>query len=152
MILTPSEVALLAKKASFWELAEYVSEAAVGIGCLGEYIAEYSKWPPKWTEEQKHRLGRRSLIVLIIGIGAGLVSLIKTNALSGEVIGSLGEQVEDAGKKAKLLVDSTNAAILKSNQAITSSDKAMAESSRAEGASSNALTLARWRSPRGGLI
>jgi len=45
MILTPTEVALRAKKALFWELAEYVSEALVGIGCLGEYIAEYSKWP-----------------------------------------------------------------------------------------------------------
>jgi H+/Cl- antiporter ClcA len=81
MILTPSEVALLARKASFWEFAEYISEALVGIGCFGEYIAEYAKWPAKWTEEQKHRLGRRSLILLIIGIGAGLLSLIQTNAL-----------------------------------------------------------------------
>jgi hypothetical protein len=143
MILTPSEVALLAKMASFWELAEYVSEALVGIGCLGEYIAEYSKWPPKWTDEQRHRLGRRSLILLIVGIGAGLVSLVQTNALSGEVIGSLGEQVEEAGRKAKLLADSTNAVLLRSGQAVTSSEKALAQSGKAEGASSNALALAR---------
>jgi hypothetical protein len=113
------------------------------IGCFGEYIAEYAKWPAKWTEEQKHRLGRRSLILLIIGIGAGLLSLIQTNALSGEVIGSLGEQGEEAGRKVKLLADSTNAALLKSSQAVTSSENALLQSSNAEGASSNALSLAR---------
>ncbi len=103
MILTPSDVALLARKASFWELAEYASEGLVGLGCLGEYIAEYTHWPAAWTDEQKHSLGRVSLLVLIVGIGAGLWSLIETNALSGVVIGPLGEQIEEAGRKAKLL-------------------------------------------------
>jgi hypothetical protein len=95
MILTPSEVASIATWSAFWEICEYISEAVVFLGCVGEFIAEYTNVR---TEQWRHALGRRSLIILTLGIGAGLFSLIKTNALAGQVIGSLGEQAEQAGK------------------------------------------------------
>ena len=87
MSLTASEVASIAGKLSFWEFIEYASEALVFLGCAGEFVAEYTKWR---TEQYRHTLGRRSLLFLTLGIGAGLFSLIQTNALSGQVIGALG--------------------------------------------------------------
>ncbi len=142
MTLTPSEVASIASKLSVWEITEYVSEALVGLGCLGEYIAEYAKWPTGWTNDQKHTLGRRSLVLLIVGIGFGLLSLIQTNALSGEVIGSLGDQAEQAGSKAKLAVDTSDGALAKSGLAMNASGDALSKAGKAEGAASSALTLA----------
>src|ERR1700733_8904343 len=98
MILSPSEVTSAAKWSVFWEYCEYTSEAVVFLGCVGEYVAEYTKWR---TEKARHSLGRISLIVLILGLGSGLFSLVKTNALAGQFIGSLGEQAEPAGKKSE---------------------------------------------------
>jgi hypothetical protein len=97
----------------------------------------------RWTDEQRHTLGRRSLILLILGIGTGLWSLIQTNALSGEVIGSLGEQAEEAGKKASLATRSSDSALARSAQAVTVSGDALSKSGKAETAASNALNLAR---------
>lgn len=140
MILTVSEILSAPGSLSFWEAVEYVSEAVVGLGCVGEYIAEYTKWR---TEDERHILGRRSLIFLIIGIGVGLLSLIQTNALSGKEIGSLGEQAEEASKKAKLAIDSADAAIAKSGQAVAASGGALSKSGKAEEVAANALALAR---------
>src|SRR5579871_1350061 len=110
MIVSPSEVISAARWSSFWEFCEYASEALVCFGCVGEYVAEYTKWR---TEDARHALGRFSLVVLILGLGTGLLSLIKTNALSGVIIGSLGEQAEQAGKKAQQASDTSSAAISK---------------------------------------
>ncbi|MGD0500934.1 MAG: hypothetical protein ABSC23_21175 [Bryobacteraceae bacterium] len=139
MILTPSEVASISAWSTFWEVCEYVAEAVVFLGCVGEFIAEYTNVR---TEHWRHTLGRRSLIILTLGIGAGLFSLIKTNALAGQVIGSLGEQAERAGKKAQLATDVSNTAILRSGQAAGASENAASRAKKAEGSASNALTLA----------
>ena len=101
---------------SFWEFIEYSSEASVAVGCVGEYIAEYTRWR---TEEQRHALGRRSLLILILGIGGGLLSLIQTNTLSGKIIESLGEQAAQAGKKAQLASDASDAATQKAKSVVT---------------------------------
>jgi hypothetical protein len=140
MILTPSEVASIAAWSTFWEVCEYIAEAVVFLGCVGEFIAEYTNVQ---TEHWRHALGRRSLIILTLGIGAGLFSLIKTNALAGQVIGSLGEQAGQAGKKAQLATDVSNTAILRSGQAAVVSGDAASKASKAEGSASNALALAR---------
>ncbi len=141
--LPPSEVASVARRLAFWEIAEYVSEGLVGIACFGEYVAEYTKWPASWNEEQKRRLGRRSLILLIMGIGFSIIALIQTNALSGQVIGSLGQQAEDASKKAETAIGSLNRALSDSQQALVASNNAVSRSNKADEAASNALGLAR---------
>lgn len=123
MILTPSDVASVAIWSKVWEFCEYASEAVVFFGCIGEFIAEYTKWR---TEEWRHSLGRRSLIILTLGIGAGLFSLIKTNALAGVIVGSLGEQAKQAS-------DTAGAALTKSKQADLASTIALDNSREALG-------------------
>lgn len=118
---------------SLWEFVEYASEAAVGLGCLGEYIAEYTNWR---TEEKRRVLGRRSLLILILGIGVGIVSLIQTNALSSKAIESLGKQAAQAGEIAKLASETSDSALVKAKSAETLAEKS-------EGMASNALILAR---------
>ena len=53
MILTPSEVASIAAWSTFWEICEYISEGVVFLGCVGEFIAEYTKVR---TDEWRHSL------------------------------------------------------------------------------------------------
>jgi len=140
--LSVADVVSVGGKLAFWEISEYVSEALVVIACFGEYVAEYAKWPARWTDEQRRRLGRRSLVLLIFGIAAGTVSLIQTNALSGAVIGSLGERAEEAAKKADVATTSSDAALKNAGQAATASTDAISKSDQAEGKASNALALA----------
>jgi hypothetical protein len=141
--LPPSELASVARSLVFREIAEYVSEGLVGIACFGEYVAEYAKWPASWNEEQKRRLGRRSLILLIVGIGFSIIALIRTNALSGQVIGSLGQQAEDANRKAETAISSLNRALSDSQQALVASSNAVSQSNKADEAASSALGLAK---------
>lgn len=110
------------------------------MGCVGEYVAEYTKWR---TEDARHSLGRRSLLILILGLGTGLFSLIKTNALAGLIIVSLGEQIEQAGEKAERVSGSLNLALSKTGQAQTASSDALANSTKAQTSASGALTIAR---------
>ena len=110
------------------------------LACIGELVAEYSKLR---NEAWRHSLGRRSLITLILGLGLGLLSLVKTNSLSGIVIDSLGNQIEEAGKKAQQASDASNSAISKSRQAEENSSNALFSSGKAHTAASTALFLAR---------
>jgi hypothetical protein len=139
MILSALDVASASKWSAIWEWCEYASEALVFGGCVCEYIAEYTKWR---TEEARHSLGRRSLLVLILGLGFGLFSLIKTNALAGIIIASLGEQVEQAGEKVERVSGSLEMALAKASQAETASSDALSKSTKAQTSASDALTLA----------
>lgn len=140
MILGASDIASAARWSAIWEACEYASEGLVLLGCAGEYIAEYTKWR---TEVARHSLGRRSLIILILGLGSGLFSLIKTNALAGVIIASLGEQVEHAGEKAERVAGSLDAALSKTNQALSTSSDAVSNSIKAQKSASDALGTAR---------
>jgi hypothetical protein len=140
MILIAPDVASAAKSSAIWEGCQYASEGLVFLGCVGEYVAEYTKWR---TEETRHSLGRQSLIVLILGLGLGLFSLIKTNALAGLIIASLGEQVEQAGAKVERVSASLETALSKSTQAETASSAALGNSTKAQASASDAMTLAR---------
>src|SRR5690348_17269281 len=142
MIVAPTEVQSIARKLVFWEASGYVSEGLVLLGCFGEYVADYAKWPTKWPKERKHLLGRRSLIALILGLAGGIVSLIQTNALSGQVIRSLGEQAKEAGTVAQQAIQSSNMALEKSGQAKSVSEDAVIKSGKAEQSASDALTQA----------
>jgi hypothetical protein len=141
-ILT-SEVSSVARKLAFWEYAEYISESVVVLACFGEYVAEYTKWPARWTDEQRHHLGRRSLIFLILGIGLSLYALIQTNALSGQVIGTLGQQAADAQTKAETAISSLSQALSDSREAVKSSSNALSQANTAQQSASSALDLAK---------
>jgi hypothetical protein len=95
MVLTSSGAELLAR----WEWGEYIAEAFVIIACAGEFIADLEM---RWlTEQRKKRLQRRSTILLVAALSASLFCLIRTNELSGNVIGSLGTLAARADSKAR---------------------------------------------------
>jgi hypothetical protein len=148
MIFTASDIESLSGSLSRWEWAEYVSEAFVIIACAGEFVADLER--PWLTEERKHHLQRRSTILLVAALFASLVCLIRTNELSGSVIGFLGQRAEEAGAKAKeAITDSSTAlsqakdALAKAGTAESSLGKAEGEANKAQTAASGALTLAR---------
>jgi hypothetical protein len=119
MTLTPSEIEAASRWARLWEIGEYSGEALVLLGCIGEFVAEYTSL---YADEWRHAVGRRSLLALILGLGVGLFSLIKTNALSGQIIASLGDHVKEAGGKAQVASDISDAALAKSKQADSKAD------------------------------
>jgi hypothetical protein len=98
MILTDSEVGSLKTTLNCWEWAGYVSTAIVFIGCVGEFIAEFTHLLKSVEVEKK--LARLSLIVLILGIAGELLSAVRTSQLSGQIIANIEERAADAEQKA----------------------------------------------------
>jgi hypothetical protein len=150
MSLTPPEVGSLTSSMVRWEFAEYVFAALVTLACVGEGIAEFSKWfRGDDNKEKRERLSKWSTIVLSCALALELVCLIKTNELSGKVIGSLDEKARDASEKAlAALSDSTSAttksehAVSDANSAKQASEKAALESETAQKVASSAIDLA----------
>ena len=145
MIFTSPDLASLLHR---WEIAEYVSEGFVILGCAGELVADLGAncLGKKWQK----RLERWSTILLVAALTVSLKCLVRTNELSGMVIGSLGNMAEEADAKAKAAIaDASTAlslgkdALSKAGAAQRSLSKAEKEASQAQAAASNALTLAR---------
>jgi hypothetical protein len=98
MILTDSEVASLKSAIHWWEWFGYASTGVVGLGCIGEFIAEFTSVSK--SEHRKHKLSRLSLIILIFGIAGELLSAVRTSNLSGELIANIEERAANAEQKA----------------------------------------------------
>src|ERR1700676_2363807 len=98
MILTDSDVASLKSALNWWEWFGYISTAIVGIGCIGEFLAEFTPLPK--SEPSKRKLARLSLMILILGIGGELLSAVRSSNLSGELIANIEERASDAERKA----------------------------------------------------
>lgn len=64
----------------FWEIAGYISTAIVILGCIGEYIAEFTCIPK--SEGEKHRISKLSLIILIAGIAGELLTAVRSSQIS----------------------------------------------------------------------
>jgi hypothetical protein len=104
MVFTASDVSSL----TGWEWGEYISEALVIIACAGELVADLGR--KCLARAHRDRVERLSTILLVAALSASLICLVRTNELSGNVIGSLGTKAEDADKKAeKALTDSGTA-------------------------------------------
>jgi hypothetical protein len=85
--------------------------------CAGEYFADHKL---KWlTSERKEHLQRRSTILLIAALSASLVCVIRTNELSGNVIGSLGDKAVEADGKAQKAISDSSTALTQSEGAVT---------------------------------
>jgi hypothetical protein len=147
MILTASDVSSLSTMLSRWEWAEYIAEGFVVLGCLGELVANLGE---KWLGERRSkRLERWSTIVLILALMVSLTALVRTNELSGFVIGSLGDRADKADEKARAaLEDSANA----STEAGEAKSKAEGAKTAADAAETEIKTVQRqvaavaWRS------
>jgi hypothetical protein len=82
----------------FWEIAGYVCTFAVILGCVGEYIAEFTGIPK--NDDGKHRISKLSLIILTVGIAGELLTAIRSSQISGEVIADLQTSVRNAKQSA----------------------------------------------------
>jgi len=87
----------------------------VAVACAGEYIADFTDRLTGGIEERKKKLAKGSTLLLIAALALELMCLVRTNDLSGRVIGSLAERAEEASSKAgeaisKAIVAGTSAA------------------------------------------
>jgi len=147
MTFAASDVSSLSQSLHLWEGAEYISEAFVILACAGEMVADLGE---RWLgETRKRRVERHSTILLVAALSVSLMCLVRTNELSGSVIGSLGDKAEEADRKAKTAIaDSSTAssqakyALGKAGKAQESLGKAEDEANKAQEASASALTLA----------
>jgi hypothetical protein len=97
MLLTSSDVAVLDGLLSWWENAEYIAEAFVILGCMGEFVVEFTRVGKRgWS----HQLSRLSLLVLIAALSFGLIALARTNHLSGQEIALLNSVAAEARTRA----------------------------------------------------
>lgn len=147
MIFTASGVLSLSQSLHRWEIAEYVSEAFVILACAGELVADLGEGC--LGKERKKHLERRSTILLVAALSISLICLVRTNELSGVVIGSLGDKAEEADTKAKEAIADSSTALSQGKDALSKAGaaeaylgKAEAEAKGAQTASSNALIIA----------
>jgi hypothetical protein len=108
MIFTPSDVSSLSQSLHHWEIAEYIFEGLVIIACAGELVAELGR--KCLTRARRDRIGLLSTILLVAALSMELICLVKTNELSGRVIGSLSDKAEAADSKAQSAVDKSSLA------------------------------------------
>ena len=148
MIFTASDVSSVSQSLHHWEIAEYVFEGVVIVACAGELVADLGR--KCLRKIHRDRIERCSTFLLVAALSLELTCLVKTNELSGNAIGSLGEKAEEADGKAKTAIADSSAALSQAKDALTKAGKA-AESlgnaedkaNQAQAASSNSLTLAR---------
>jgi len=142
MILTPSDVASLTRALSYWEYGEYACAVLVTIGCLGEYVSEFTDWFTAGIKERKERLARRSTLLLIGALALELVCLVRTNQVSGVVIGALDDRAMVALSDSNTAIAQAGTAATKAQAAEDTSGRAVAQSNKAEGVASRAMILA----------
>jgi hypothetical protein len=149
-MLTSSDVSSLSSSLSRWEIAEYVCAGFVALACAGEYIADFTTWLTGGQDERRKRLAKTSTLVLITSLALELVCLVKTNSLSGLLIGSLSERAEQADQKARTAITDSSAALsqamdaqARAGAAQNSLGEAQSEASKAQTVATNALSLSR---------
>ena len=141
MILTPSDVASLTNTLTYWEYAEYASGALVAVACIGEYIASFKPWFTGGNRERKERLEKRSTLLLIVALTAELICLVRTNQLSGQVIGALDTRAAEAYHKSDAAVTNADNALRKVKTASDEADSAKNESGIAKDVAGKASAL-----------
>ena len=143
MALTPSDVTSLTFTLSCWEIAEYCFGGLVAVACLGEYAADFTNWFTHGIEERKRRLAKRSTLLLIASLALELICLVRTNQISGQLVGSLAGKADEAYRKSDAAVANADSAIDKSKNASEAADAAKIESGKAKGVASVAESIAR---------
>jgi hypothetical protein len=131
MTFTASDVGSLTRSLSRWEFAEYVFAGLVTLACAGEYIANFTDWLTGGIEDKKKRLEKGSTLLLVAALTFELVCLVKTNQISGRVIGSLDEKAKEASTKSEEAINKSASALSKAGQAEQSADTASNGASQA---------------------
>jgi len=76
-----------------WEILEYVGEALVFIGVVGEVFAE-------WREPHRDTMAKASSVVLVVGLALSLAALIGTNEYFNTTIAGLNLKSSQANERA----------------------------------------------------
>ncbi len=142
MTLSPADIESLSTSLAWWEFAEYVCAGLVTLACFGEYVADFKDWFTAGIKERKERLAKISTLLLIAALSAELICLVRTNQLSGKLIGSLNAEAGEADRKARVATEKAGQATTKADAATDASSKALDNSDRANADASSALHLA----------
>ena len=144
MILTAWSVSDLSNTLTWWERGEYFFSFVVALACFGEYIADFK---PRWyrtgdaelDEKRKESISKISTLILVAALVFELVCVVRSNALAGEVIGSINElarsAVDNAGKAqalAQSASDTANSAKRTAGEAKSKADATGIEAGQAE--------------------
>ena len=78
MLLTSAESKSLDALLSWWESTGYAGQFFVILGCVGEFLAEFTEIS---TPEWRHRFSKLSLLVLIGGLAVELTARIAACSL-----------------------------------------------------------------------
>jgi hypothetical protein len=132
MTPTSSDVASLSKALTCWEVAEYTFATLVAIACAGEYVADFTNWFTGGIKEAKEKLAKGATLLLIAALAFELVCLVKTNSLSGQLIGSLSEKAENADKKAQSAIEKSAASETKAAGASRKANEAFGNAEAAK--------------------
>jgi hypothetical protein len=124
MFAAVPDIAAIDHSLSVWEVVEYAAEAFVILGCVGEFIADFTRVK---TEAWRHHLGRLSLLILIAALGVELVALVRSNTLAGREIALLNGVAAEAGNRAA----TANARVKEAEAEIASAEARIAEANRA---------------------
>jgi hypothetical protein len=108
MALASSDVASLKLALDWWEWAEYVSTGVVFIGCVGEFVTEFTRFSN--LETTRHRAARLSLVLVIAGIAGELCATVRTSELSGQIIAYVERNASDAKASAETAADASKRA------------------------------------------
>lgn len=142
MTFTASDVSSLAKSLSRWEIAEYIFAGLVTVACAGEYVADFKDRFTGGDKAKKERLAKASTLLLIGALALELTCLVKTNSLSGQLIGSLDEKAGEADTKANTALGTSATALTQSGVAKASAEGAAEAAARANESAKQANGLA----------
>lgn len=124
MILTTNpDIASIDALLHRWEVVEYIATGLVILGCAGEFVADFTNIR---TSEWRHgKLGKASLLLLIVALAVELGALVRINGLSGKEIAILNS--ETAFARQKQVEAEQEIAILTSETALARQKQAEAE-------------------------
>jgi hypothetical protein len=81
-----------------WSLLEYAGWVLVILGCAGEGLAEFEKFPK--DPKLRHKLGKISWLTLLAGLAFELLGAVRVTALKDLEIAHANLRAEEANKEA----------------------------------------------------
>lgn len=138
---------VLSSSLLFWEVAGYISTGVVIFGCVGEYIADFTRVPK--SDDERHRISKLSLVILIVGIAGELLTAIRSSQISGRVIADLQATVSaakgsalDAAQAAARANEAADGAEIKADEVGKKADEAGKKAGQAESSADGAFAKA----------